>query len=325
MKKVTLAVLTGAVMLAVIAAPTQSFSAPLDRAALLKLADDYFAALVAHNPKGVPLADNVKMVEQIKRIKAGEGLWKTATAVPTNFKIVIPDPVSQEVGGIVILGVSGKPAQLGFRLKLADGKITETEHLIVEISNPDNPMLQSVRPAMLMEIPYEYRDSRGRLIWIAKSYYDALDLNNGSLTPFASDCERRENGMRTAPFGGPSLGGVGIPGSKAPAAASLLGMQDCTSQLNTGTFQYIDTIENRRVFAADEVTGLAVGFSHFHHSMKQKKFTILNVPGREESDMSNQNPFDMPAMHIYKIWGGQMHEIEAIGIVTDYNSPTGWE
>jgi hypothetical protein len=214
MKKITFVVLCSAAMLAMIAAPAQSFAAPLDRAALLKLADDYFAALVAHNPKNVPLADNVKMVEQVKRIQPGEGIWKTATAVPTNFKIVVPDTVSQEVGGIVILGIGGKPAQLGFRLKVVDGKITEAEHLIVEISNPDNPLLQSVRPAIPMEIPYEYRDSRGRLIWIAKSYYDALDLNNGSLAPFASDCERRENGMRTAPSGGPTLGGVSIPGSK---------------------------------------------------------------------------------------------------------------
>jgi hypothetical protein len=324
MKKITLGLLFSIAMLAIIAAPAQSFGAPLDRAALIKLADDYFAALVAHNPKAMPLADNIKIVEQIKRIKPGEGLWKTATSVPTNFKIVIPDPVAQQVGGIVIMGINGKPTQLGFRLKVENDKITEAEHMIVEISNPNNPLLQTVRPGIPMEIPYEYRDSRGRLIWIAKSYYDALDLNNGSLTPFASDCERRENGMRTAPSGGPSLGGVDIPGSK-PRPAALLGMQDCTSQLNTGTFQYIDTIENRRVFAADEVTGLAVGFSHFHHSMKQTKFKILNVPGREESDMSTQKPFDMPAMHIYKIWGGQIHEIEALGIVTDYNSPTGWE
>jgi hypothetical protein len=324
MKKITLVVLFSAVMLALIAAPPQSFGAPLDRAALIKLADDYFAALVAHNPKAVPLAGNIKTVEQVKRIQPGEGLWKTATSVPTNFKIVIPDTVSQEVGGIVIMGISGKPAQLGFRLKVENERITEAEHLIVEISNPDNPLLQSVRPGIPMEVPYEYRDSRGRLIWIAKSYYDALDLNNGSLSPFASDCERRENGMRTAPSGGPTLGGTSIPGAK-PQAPLLLGMQDCTSQLNTGTFQYIDTIDHRRVFAADELTGLAVGFSHFRHSMKQKVFKILNIPGREVSDMSTQKPFDMPAMHIYKIWGGQIHEIEAIGILTDYNVPTGWE
>jgi hypothetical protein len=30
-------------------------------------------------------------------------------------------------------------------------------------------------------------------------------------------------------------------------------------------------------------------------------------------------------MHIFKIWGGQIHEIEAIGISVPYDSPTGWE
>jgi hypothetical protein len=33
----------------------------------------------------------------------------------------------------------------------------------------------------------------------------------------------------------------------------------------------------------------------------------------------------MPAMHVFKIWGGQIHEIEAIGISPPYKSPTGWE
>jgi hypothetical protein len=30
-------------------------------------------------------------------------------------------------------------------------------------------------------------------------------------------------------------------------------------------------------------------------------------------------------MHIYKIWGGQMHEIEAMGFMTTLNAATGWE
>jgi hypothetical protein len=34
---------------------------------------------------------------------------------------------------------------------------------------------------------------------------------------------------------------------------------------------------------------------------------------------------DMPAIHIFKIWGGRIDKIEAIGIVTDFTSPTGWE
>ena len=314
----------GAIALFVMTGIAQAADAGLDRAALLKLADTYFDALVAHDPGKVPYAADVKVVENVKRIKPGEGLWKTATAAPTDFKIVVPDPVLQEVGGLVVMQNEGKPAQVGFRLKLVNGKIVEAEHMIVAMRDNSNPMLQKPRPAMALEVPYEYADSHGRLIYIAKSYYDALDNNNGHLAPFASDCERRENGMRTAPFGGPSLGGT-IPGGAAPRGASLLGMQDCTTQIDSGAFQYITTIENRRVEIADTVTGLAVGFSHFRHPMTQKKFTILGNPNRKEADMSNQQAFDMPALHIYKIWGGQIHEIEAIGIVAPFNAPTGWE
>ena len=310
--------------LAVMAGMAQAADSGLDRAALLKLADTYMAALVAHAPGLVPLAGDVKVVENVKRIKPGEGLWKTATAVPTDFKIVVPDPVSQEVGGLVVMQNDGKPAQVGFRLKVVNGKIVEAEHMIVAMRDGSNPMLQKARPAISLEVPYEYADSHGRLIYIAKSYYDALDNNNGHLAPFASDCERRENGMRTAPFGGPSLGGA-IPGAGPQRAASLLGMQDCTSQIDSGAFQYITTIDHRRVEIADTVTGLALGFSHFRHPMTQKKFKITGNPNRTEADMSTQQAFDMPALHIYKIWGGQIHEIEAIGIVAPYNAPTGWE
>ncbi len=326
MKRMKFAAMLGAMLLIAITglAQTPNPGKTLDRAALLKLADDYFAALVAHNPKLVPLADNIKIVENVKRIAPGEGLWTTATAGPTEFKIVVPDTVSQQVGGLVVLQNEGKPVQFGFRLKVVDGKIVEAEHMVVAMRDANSPNLQKVRPAIPMEVPYEWADSRGRLIHIAKSYYDALDNNNGHLAPFASDCERHENGMRTAPSGGPALGGLTIPGSAA-RPVGLLGMQDCTSQIDSGTFQYITTIENRRVEIADTVTGLALGFSHFHHPMTQKVFKITGNPNREEADMTNQRSFDMPALHIYKIWGGQIHEIEAIGIVVPYDSPTGWE
>ena len=324
MKRKIFAISICSIALIAMAGLVQAADAGLDRAALLKLADAYLAALVAHDPGKVPFAGDVKVVENVKRIKPGEGLWKTATSGPTEFKIVIPDPVTQEVGGLVVMQSDSKPAQVGFRLKLVNGKIVEAEHMVVAMRDGGDSNLQKPRPAIPLPIPDEWADSHGRLIYIAKSYYDALDNNNGHLAPFASDCERHENGMRTAPFGGPSLGGV-IPGSGVPSAAGLLGMQDCTSQIDSGAFQYIATIENRRVEIADTVTGLALGFSHFHHPMTQKKFKITGNPDRQEADMSTQQPFDMPAMHIYKIWGGQIHEIEAIGIVAPFNSPTGWE
>ncbi|MEJ0035839.1 MAG: hypothetical protein WDO68_07130 [Gammaproteobacteria bacterium] len=325
MKKSKHSVWLGAIALAVLTGAAQAADATLDRGALLKLADTYLNALVAHDPGKVPLASNARVVENVTRIKAGEGLWKTASGAPTDFKIVVADPTLQEVGGLVVMQNDGKPTQFGFRLKVVNGKITEAEHLVVAMRDADSPNLQKPRPAIPLEIPDEYADSHGRMIHIAKSYYDALDNNNGHLAPFAPDCERHENGMRTAPFGGPSLGGA-VPGGGAPRPPGLLGLQDCTSQIDSGAFQYITTIDDRRVEVADTVTGLAIGFSHFRHPMTQKKFKITGNPNRDEADMSNQRAFDMPAMHIFKIWGGQIHEIEAIGVLNvPYNSPTGWE
>jgi hypothetical protein len=223
---------------------------------------------------------------------------------------------------MVMMQSDGKPAQLGFRLKLVSGKITEAEHMIAVPREAFLANLQKPRPGILMDVPYEYRDSRGRLIHMAKSYYDALDNNNGSLAPFAPDCERHENGIRTAPSGGVAMGPT-IPGAPT-RPPSLVGMQTCASQINSGTFQYITVIDNRRVELADEQTGLALGFSHFHHAMTQKEFTILDDPSRDVVKMDFK-PFDLPAMHIFKIWGGQIHEIEAMGFTAPYNSPTGWE
>jgi len=334
MKKTKLALLLTGVALATgtafTAAPATAATraaapATLDRAQLLALADNYLAALVAHDPAKVPLAADVRAVENAKPIKPGEGLWKNASGAPTAFKIVVADPYSQEVGGMVMMQADGKPAQVGFRLKLAAGRIVEAEHMVVFPRETSLVNLTTVRPQFALEIPYEYRDSRGRLIHIAKSYYDALDNNNGYLAPFADDCERHENGFRTAPNGGPSLTTGPSPVAAAARPPGLVGLQTCATQINSGVFQYITTIDDRRVEVADEVTGLALGFSHFHHPMTQKKFEIYNNPDRNVSDMSKQQPFDMPAMHIYKIWGGQIHEIEAMGIMAPLNSPTGWE
>jgi hypothetical protein len=324
MNKARISALLGAALL--VAAGIAQAAAPaagtLDRAALIKLADDYLGALTAHDPSKVPLAADVKFVENIKRMKPGDGMWKTTTSGPTAFKVIVPDASSQQVGGIVMMGSDGKPMQVGFRLKVVGGRIVEAEHLLAAPRETSMANLTTLRPAIPMEVPYEYADSRGRLIHIAKSYYDALDNNNGHLAPFAPDCERHENGMRTAPNGGPSLAGAGIPG-QAARPPSLLGMQSCTSQIDSNTFEYIERLDNRRVEIVDEKTGLALGLSHFRHHQIQKEFRVLNDPGR--STMSMSFNMDLPALHIFKIWGGQIHDIEAMGFGAPANSPSGWE
>ena len=38
----------------------------------------------------------------------------------------------------------------------------------------------------------------------------------------------------------------------------------------------------------------------------------------------NFKPFDLPAAHIFKISGAQIHEIEAMGFTMPYLSKNGW-
>lgn len=297
-----------------------------DRACLIAMADSYAAALVAHDPARAPLAANVVTVENITPIKPGDGLWRTATKGPTQFRIPVADPVSQQVGLLSMMEVNGKPALVGIRLKRQAGRIVEAEHMVATNLSPAQlANLQAVRPAILRDVPDEFADSRGRLIHIGKSYYDALDLNNGAYTPFADDCERRENGFQTArnPMVRTTPGGNG----QTDPAFAYLGGLGCAAQMNTNMWEYIDTIENRRVEIADTATGLVWGMSHFHHDMKEDRYRLIGVPGSEWRTIraSTGAGFDMPAIHIYKVWGGQMHEIEAIGIVTPYMSKTGWE
>lgn len=218
---------------------------------------------MAHNPKGVPLAANALSVENMKPIKPGEGLWQSLGAGPTGFVIHVADPVSEQVGVLAVAtAADGKPAMFGVRLKVENSKITEAEHLVGNTPAPSAMgNLQTVRPALLREVPYEYADSRGRLIWLGKSYYDALDDGNSQESAFADDCERHENGFQTArnPLTRAGTGNVNDP------SFAYLGGLGCAAQMDTNMWEYISEIHHRRVEIADPVTGLVWGMSHFRH------------------------------------------------------------
>ena len=306
---------TGSLLAFALAAMSWTASAAqCDRACLDKLVDRYLAAVVAHDPSQVQFASGVKFVENTEPMKPGEGLWKTASEGPTSFKIYVPDPVAQQVGFIAMMKESGKPIQLGLRLKVKDGKIIEAEHLIARDLQPNSlKNLETPRPGLLATVPKAERTPREKMLKIAYSYYTALVSGNGDAAPFADDCLRHENGMQT----------TGNPPPQTPGFGTL-GAMGCHDQLNTHFFDYIARIEPRRVEIADVEHGLVFGLSQFRQPMEQNFVKVVGVPGLEKVDMPFK-PFDLPAAHIFKIQGGRIHEIEAMGFMRPYNSKTGWE
>ena len=300
-------------------------NAACNRACLIDLAKSYVAAVAAHNAAAVPLAANVAFVENVTRMKPGEGLWASATSAPKGFAIYVPDVDQQQAGFLGVMERKGQngpePVMVAMRVKLAGGKIVEAEHIVAGLNANNMARMQTPRPGLLSEVPAANRKSHADLVKIGLSYYDALDDNDGTLMPFADDCQRHENGMITA---GPEAGaGPNADPNRAPVAKL------CGPQLSSKTFTYIDRIENRRLIAVDPVTGLAMGFSHFRHPLTNLPYKVIHTDGSTTETTKENfrfNPFDLPAAHIFKIGAdGKVHEIEAVGFTAPLDSPTGWE
>jgi hypothetical protein len=312
MKKTLVAL---AVSVAVTAGPAFAQGGSCDRACLNRIADAYIAALVAHDPAKAPLAPSVKFTEQAQVRAIGEGLWKTALGGPTTFRIPVADPVSGQIGLILMMKADvpppparaggpppapGPPAvQLALRLKVENQKITEAEHIYATITALGQlANLQEPRKPFFTTVPPGERSKRNVSLLLGNAYYDALMQSNGHVAPFGDDCGRRENGMHTA--------GVGAP---ANAATPFGPIQGCAEQLDSRAMSYITSIDLRRVTIVDEERGLVFGLSMFRHPMTEKSVTIVNKDGSTSQRPMPFEPFDLEAAHIFKISGDKIHEI----------------
>jgi len=308
-----------------------------DRQCLVDLIKDYLAALVAHDPTAVPFDKYVKFTENTANIPVGFGLWETASGGPSEFQIYAADPVNQQVACLVMMKEnSNQDILLGVRLSLRRGKISEAEHHVVPRNEINIQNLIKPRPGLVEDISSGDRTPREQMLDIGLSYYDALTGEDGTLAPFALECQRRENG-------GISVGGKKedfpepkeAPRDFAPpesidpemmklAKALSLVPNTCEGQITAGVWGYIAEIRNRRLLVIDEQKGLAVGFSNLYNDSKLKTMKLKGVPG-VDSVPAYQGNFNMPAIHFFKVKKGKIYDIEATGLVLPYGTKTGWE
>ncbi len=284
------------------------------------LIDEYLDALVAGEPAAVPIAPDAVFVENIERKSPGDGLWETATGGPTAFAMDVPDPSAGQVGFLGVVFEDGDPVLLGLRLAVDGGEITEMEHLIGRELTPGrtghtNLYNLEYPPALFREpVAPEHRNTRAELLEIATDYYAAVIEDDGSLTSFAPNCVRRENGFQTTCKTPPP----------EPTPAQLLRTLDAGEQLDSGAMSYISDIDPVRVDTADAESGLVCGLSQLRHAMDETTLEIEGVPDVDtvERDFA---PFDTVALHVFKISGGAIRAIEAVGFRAPYGASTGWE
>jgi hypothetical protein len=259
---VVLAVLTAIVITGYFVPNAEAATGPIslncNRACLENLVDQYLAAVVAHDPKRIPVSRDVMYTENDQVMELGDGFWKTAEAVG-NYKHVWVDP---EFGQVALMGTmreAGVPLLISLRLRVELGRITEIESVyyrqgnggpngIAEMDKPFKP-----EDMWFKSIPQNQRMSRPELIAVADGYLTGLEKNDGKglngtgTYPFTNDCHRIENGAPTT--------NVPRPANQAADVINAFSM-DCMSQFKVGYYFVVQSIHHRRYPVVDQERGV---------------------------------------------------------------------
>lgn len=296
-----------------------------DRACMTGIVNSYLAALVRHNPAGLPLNRDVKFTENTARLKVGtEGLWVGASALPTGFRIYAIDVGAGQAGFYGVMKERGRPLIIALWLKVVNGQITEIEHVLARrLSAAAVKNLAIARPEFVTAVPPADRLPRQQMINIADSYYDAIEHADGKLAPFADSCVRHENGVQTTHNAKPEPWPVPLGSKQADAAMAYIGTLSCSDQLDTHVMDFITRIWPRRHEIVDEKLGLVFSFPMFQQPGGSGTIKIYHVPGVDSLPLGG-SPSNLQAGEIFKIVHGRIIAIEAMGVSLPYGTKSGW-
>jgi hypothetical protein len=323
--------LPAAALLAAVAAPAASPATTVapecDRACLIRTMDRYFEALVRHDASGLPFDRDARFTENTMPLKIGkEGLWVSASEGPTGFRIDAVDVPNGAIATMAVMKAWGEPVLVSIRLKLVNGRITQIEHVLT--TNALRPAslanLVTPRPEFLVDVPAGQRSDRQQLVNIADSYFEAAEHARGSLAPFAAHCVRHENGMQTTSNSPPKPWPVPLGSKEADAAMEYIGSLNCGAQLDTHVMDYIGRLWPRRYEAVDVEKGLVFAFPMFQHPGMRAPVKVVGVPGVDSLPLGRSSS-NMQAGEVFKIVGGKIVSVEAMGAFLPYGTKSGWD
>jgi hypothetical protein len=309
-----------------VATTSQSRAAGCDRACLEGWVDRYFAAVVADDPRAVPLAQNVRFTENGQVLPLGEGLWKSMKSAG-RYRLAVADADAGQIALITTVvedhadPAQGTPALLALRLEIADGRITEIEQVLER--NPQTAQrveaLGMPRAAFSTPIPANERMSRAALIETANKYFSGMQRNDGKGDyPFSPRCDRIENGNRSTNV--PTPAGETRPDPKT--ARGYSGQWSCLEQFQSGLLYFVSRIRDRRYVAVDQERGVVAVFAFFDHiAGSTRNFTR---PDGSPMTAGPAQPWTWEILEIFKVENGQLAEIEAFLTRPPYGMLSGW-
>ena len=286
--------------------------AACDAACLTGDFDQLLQAIVAHDPSKAPLAANVKYTENAQVLQVGDGIWGVASALPSNYKLVIPDPTTGQLAFHVVMKESGNAVWYAGRMKVENGKITELETMVVRgggFANYD----RTPDPVWATVVPPDQRSSRDVMIKDANMYFDALQDNKANYVPFADDCGRVENGVVTA----------NNPKAKAQPGRPNIGAMSCTGNINSMMWRYITKIDQRHLAAIDETHGIVSMVVMFNQAGDVDS-TVIPGFGEYKYTGAAHRPFNALILESFKVVNGKIRQIAATLTTLPYGAKDGW-
>jgi hypothetical protein len=268
-----------------------AMGADCDRDCLRGIVTQYLNAMVAHNPGALPLAPKARFTEDTVEMKLGDGgLWKNASGL-RGYRQDILDVRQGVAASQDIVEESGMPVMLMLRLKVADKKISEIETQVTRKQSEgaifNIKALETQRPVMNTPPPKSQLNSREDAIKAALFYPAGMKI--GSFTevdaPFAPDAYRVENGTVTAGAGCARAG---------------------CENIKTQTIMKHPAITSRTI-AVDEELGIVLLRMNF-------------------GDTGSYGPGNaLIVWEAFKVYGGQIHAVEAFMRVMPATAKSGWE
>jgi hypothetical protein len=265
-------------------------AADCDRECLRGVVTQYLNAMLAHKPATLPVSDKMRFTEDAVTMKLGAGLWKNASGIGT-YRQDILDVRQGVAASQVIVEESGMPVMLVLRLKVADKKITEVETQVTRTQKEgalfNIANIKTVSKGMNLVPERGQLNSRADAIKIAEFYPAGLKV--GSFVevdaPFATDAYRIENGAVSA-----------------GAGCARAGCENIKAQ----TIMKHPAITTR-VAAVDEELGIVLLRMNF-------------------GDTGSYGPGNaLIVWEAFKVYGGQIHAVEAFMRVIPATAGSGWD
>jgi hypothetical protein len=277
-------------ILALMAGTTAAHAADCDRTCLRGFITQYLDAMLTHSPAALPLSDRVRFTEDTVEMKLGDGLWKNASKV-RGYRQDILDVRQGVAASQVLVEEGGVPVMLMLRLKVADKKITEVESQVTRKQSEGAlfaiDALQTAGPVM-NTVP-ERSQLMGREEAIKTAMFYPAGLKVGSFvkvdTPFAPEAYRVENGVRSA---GQGCARKGCENIKAQTIMEHPGI-------------------TTRVAAVDEDLGIVLLRMNFGQTRSYGEGNALIV------------------WEAFKVYGGQIHGVEAFMKIMPVSAGSGWD